>query len=124
MKQNERKGGCEHRRVTESRYVILRIPRPSFHLLLRLWALFDPDPPFTTDQLTVLTAGDEFQIICWERIVGIVAPRSARQNLSPPPCIARWPSSSETVAASIPERAGGRGRHRYELSHCGRLRCA
>jgi hypothetical protein len=35
MKQNERKGGCERRRVTESRYVIPRIPHPSFQLLLR-----------------------------------------------------------------------------------------
>jgi hypothetical protein len=73
MKQNERKGGCERRRVTESRYVILRIPHPSFHLLLRLWALFEPDPPFAADQLTVLTTGDEFEIICWERIFGMVA---------------------------------------------------
>ena len=101
MKQNERNGGCERRRVTESRCVILRIPHPSFHLLLRLLALFDPDPPFTTDRLTVLTAGDEFEIICRERIFGIVVPRSERLSTKPfaTPCIARWPSSSETVAA-------------------------
>ena len=73
MKQNERKGGCERRRAAESRCVILRIPYPMFHRLLRLWALFDPDPLFTTDQLTALTAGDEFEIIDWERIFGIVA---------------------------------------------------
>ena len=73
MKQNGRKGGCELRRVTESRCVILRIPYLMFHRLLRLWALFDADPLFTTDQLTALTAGDEFEIIDGERILGIVA---------------------------------------------------
>jgi hypothetical protein len=35
MTRNEREGGCERRRVTESRYVIPRIPLPSFYLLLR-----------------------------------------------------------------------------------------
>ena len=73
MKQNGRKGGCELRRATESRCGILRIPYPMCHRLLRLWALFDPDPPFATDQLTALTAGDEFEIIDWKRIFGIVA---------------------------------------------------
>jgi uncharacterized protein YbjT (DUF2867 family) len=63
----------ELRRASRSRCVILRIPYPLFHLLLRLWTLFDADPPFTTDQLKALTAGDEFEIIDWERIFGIVA---------------------------------------------------
>jgi hypothetical protein len=53
--------------------VIVKIPYPIFHFLLRLWTLVDPDPPFTTDQLTALIAGDEFEIIDWERIFGIVA---------------------------------------------------
>jgi len=63
----------ELRRATESRCAILRIPYPLFHLLLRLWTLVDSDPPFTTDQLTALTAGDEFEIIDWERIFGVMA---------------------------------------------------
>jgi uncharacterized protein YbjT (DUF2867 family) len=63
----------ELRRATESRSVIVKIPYPIFHFLLRLWTLVDPDPPFTTDQLTALIAGDEFEIIDWERIFGIVA---------------------------------------------------
>ena len=63
----------ELRRATRSRCVIVGIPYPLFHLFLRLWTLVDPDPPFTTDQLKALTAGDEFEIIDWERIFGIVA---------------------------------------------------
>jgi hypothetical protein len=36
-----------------------------FWALLKLYARFDSDPPFTTDQLEALVAGDEFELIPW-----------------------------------------------------------
>jgi hypothetical protein len=42
-------------------------------VLLKIYALFDKNPPFTADQLKALTAGDEFEVIDWEGIFGIKA---------------------------------------------------
>jgi hypothetical protein len=39
--------------------------------LLKIWALFDKNPPFTADQLRALTAGDEFVVIDWPGIFGV-----------------------------------------------------
>ena len=58
----------EIKRATGSRSIILRIPYNLFQLLLWLWGLFDRNPPFTTQQLAALTAGDEFEIIDWPAI--------------------------------------------------------
>jgi hypothetical protein len=41
--------------------------------LLRFWALFDSNPPFTSDQLKALIAGDEFEVIDWPHIFGVRA---------------------------------------------------
>lgn len=38
-----------------------------------MYAWFDRDPPFTAAQLQALTAGDEFEVIDWERIFGVRA---------------------------------------------------
>lgn len=63
----------EIRQATHARCAIVRIPFGLFYLLLKIYALFDSNPPFTADQLTALTAGDEFEVIDWERIFSISA---------------------------------------------------
>jgi nucleoside-diphosphate-sugar epimerase len=61
----------EIRRATGSRTPIVKIPYSLFSLLLRLWALFDRNPPFTAQQLAALTAGDEFEVIDWPAIFSV-----------------------------------------------------
>jgi hypothetical protein len=60
------------KRATGARCVIVRIPYDLFSILLKTWALFDRNPPFTADQLKALTAGDEFEVIDWPSIFGVV----------------------------------------------------
>jgi nucleoside-diphosphate-sugar epimerase len=50
---------------------IVHIPYGLFHLLLRIYALFSGKPPFTSDQLKALTAGDEFQGVDTEEVFGV-----------------------------------------------------
>ncbi|WP_321947707.1 NAD(P)-dependent oxidoreductase [Paraburkholderia sp. J10-1] len=61
------------KRATKARCAIVRIPYGLFDVLLRIYALFDKNPPFTADQLKALTAGDEFEVIDWEGIFDIRA---------------------------------------------------
>lgn len=61
----------EVKKATRSRAVILPIPYRLFHVLLRIWGLFDRDPPFTTQQLAALRADDEFEVIDWPLIFGV-----------------------------------------------------
>lgn len=63
----------EIKRAVHARCAIVRIPYRAFDLLLRLWAAFDPDPPFTTEQLAALVAGDVFDVIDWETTFGVKA---------------------------------------------------
>jgi nucleoside-diphosphate-sugar epimerase len=49
----------------KSKSLILKIPYSLFHFLLWLWALFDKNPPFTTQQLDALCAEDEFEVFDW-----------------------------------------------------------
>ena len=60
------------RRVTGSKTPLLNIPLSFFRTLLRMWALFDRNPPFTADQLDALVAEDEFEIIDWPSIFGVI----------------------------------------------------
>ncbi len=53
------------RRVTRAKTVIAHIPYGLFHWLLKTWAIFDRNPPFTTEQLKALVARDEFEVIDW-----------------------------------------------------------
>jgi hypothetical protein len=39
--------------------------------LLSIWAVFDRDPPFTTQQLSALVARDEFEVIDWPGLFGV-----------------------------------------------------
>ena len=61
------------KRATHARCAIVKIPYSLFYLLLKAYAVFDKNPPFTADQLKALTAGDEFEVIDWESIFGIRA---------------------------------------------------
>lgn len=56
------------RSATAARCLVLKIPYSLFYVLLKIWALFDSNPPFTADQLKALTAGDEFEVIDWPGI--------------------------------------------------------
>jgi nucleoside-diphosphate-sugar epimerase len=47
---------------------VVPIPYQVFRLLLKTYALFDRDPPFTAEQLEALVAGDEFELIPWWEI--------------------------------------------------------
>ncbi|MCW9024895.1 MAG: NAD-dependent epimerase/dehydratase family protein [Gammaproteobacteria bacterium] len=44
---------------------IVHIPVFFFAFLLKIYAFFDDNPPFTASQLTALTAHDEFELIPW-----------------------------------------------------------
>jgi nucleoside-diphosphate-sugar epimerase len=61
------------RRVTGAQARLVHIPVGLFAALLRTWALFDSNPPFTADQLRALVAHDEFEVIDWPGIFGVKA---------------------------------------------------
>ena len=52
---------------------IVKIPYRLFHLLLATWALFDRNPPFTTQQLAALVAPDDFEVIDWPTLFSVKA---------------------------------------------------
>jgi nucleoside-diphosphate-sugar epimerase len=54
-----------------SRTPIVRIPYRLFWYLLRLYAVFDRDPPFTTRQLEALVIPETFPVIAWGEIFAI-----------------------------------------------------
>lgn len=60
------------KQATKSKTLILSIPYWLFHALLRTWSVFDSNPAFTADQLAALVARDEFEVIDWPGIFGIV----------------------------------------------------
>jgi nucleoside-diphosphate-sugar epimerase len=59
------------KKVTGAKAIILKIPYSIFYTLLWIWALFDKNPPFTTQQLKALIAKDEFEVIDWPKIFGV-----------------------------------------------------
>lgn len=61
------------RRVTSSKTLIVRIPYGLFWLLLKGYALFDRDPPFTTKQLEALVTPDVFPVKDWPETFGVEA---------------------------------------------------
>ena len=58
----------EIKHATGAGALIVKIPYRLFYALLWVWALFDKNPPFTTQQLEALTAEDEFEVIDWPGI--------------------------------------------------------
>lgn len=61
----------EIKRATQARTMIVKIPYGLFYVLLWIWAWFDSDPPFTTQQLAALVGKDEFEVIDWPGIFGV-----------------------------------------------------
>lgn len=61
----------EIRAATGSRTPIVRLPYHLFYFLLWLWARFDSNPPFTTQQLAALVAKDEFEVMDWPGEFGV-----------------------------------------------------
>lgn len=61
------------KRTTGAGAVVLPIPYALFWLLLRAYAVFDSNPPFTTKQLKALVTPDEFELIPWWEIFGVTA---------------------------------------------------
>jgi nucleoside-diphosphate-sugar epimerase len=61
------------RDVCKARTTIVRIPYWAFWALLKLFAIFDRDPPFTTDQLKALVTPDVFEVIDWPNLFGVKA---------------------------------------------------
>jgi nucleoside-diphosphate-sugar epimerase len=57
--------------AVHARCWIVNIPYGFFSYLLKAWALFDKNPPFTADQLQALTAGDEFVVIDWPTLFDV-----------------------------------------------------
>ena len=55
----------------EAKCLILNIPYGLFDFLLKVWSLFDRNPPFTSEQLKALTAGDEFEMIDWPALFNV-----------------------------------------------------
>ena len=53
--------------------MIVRIPYSMFWVLLKVYALFDKDPPFTTKQLEALVIPEEFELIPWWDIFNVPA---------------------------------------------------
>lgn len=59
------------KRETGARALVTPIPYALFWLMLKTYALFDRDPPFTTQQLEALVTPDEFELISWWDIFGV-----------------------------------------------------
>lgn len=59
------------KKATHAKAIIMKIPYGLFYALLWFWALFDKNPPFTTQQLQALVAKDEFEVIDWPKIFGV-----------------------------------------------------
>ena len=67
----------EIRRATRARAWLLNLPIGAFSSLLRLWSVFDRNPPFTADQLRALVAHDEFEVIDWPALFEVIPTRFA-----------------------------------------------
>jgi nucleoside-diphosphate-sugar epimerase len=61
------------RDACKARTNIVRIPCGVFWWLLRLYTLFDKNPPFTTKQLEALVVSDIFQVLDWPKIFDVKA---------------------------------------------------
>ena len=59
------------KRIAKGRAAIVHIPYRLFWALLWLYARFDRDPPFTTNQLEALVIPEVFPVIDWPAIFGV-----------------------------------------------------
>jgi nucleoside-diphosphate-sugar epimerase len=61
------------KRATIARARIVKIPYSAFWLMLKMNALFDKDPAFTSKQLEALVTPDVFEVIDWPSIFSVRA---------------------------------------------------
>lgn len=61
------------KKVTGETTPVVKIPYWLFAGLLRTYALFDRNPPFTVNQLKALVTPDIFEVIDWPKIFGVPA---------------------------------------------------
>ena len=61
------------RHATGAKAALVHVPYPVFRWLLRVYAVFDRDPPFTVSQLRALVTPDQFELIPWWDIFGVPA---------------------------------------------------
>jgi nucleoside-diphosphate-sugar epimerase len=61
------------KRATGARTPIIRIPYSLFWMLLKIYAVVDRNPPFTTKQLEALVTPDVFELIDWPEIFNVPA---------------------------------------------------
>lgn len=61
----------EIKQAIGAKTLIVKIPYHLFYLLLKTWAVFDNNPPFTALQLKALVAPDEFEVINWPEIFAV-----------------------------------------------------
>ncbi|MFL6090654.1 MAG: NAD-dependent epimerase/dehydratase family protein [Aeromicrobium sp.] len=59
------------RTAVRAKTLLVYIPVPLFGALLRVWSIFDKNPPFTDQQLRALVAGDEFETTDWPGRFGV-----------------------------------------------------
>jgi nucleoside-diphosphate-sugar epimerase len=59
--------------VSGAKSTIVRIPYAMFWALLKTYAVFDKNPPFTVKQLEALVTPDVFEVIDWPCIFGVKA---------------------------------------------------
>jgi nucleoside-diphosphate-sugar epimerase len=56
------------KRAVKSRALVIKIPYRLFYILIKIWTIFDKNPPFTVQQLEALIIKEEFNIIDWPKI--------------------------------------------------------
>ena len=61
----------EIKKIQKSKTLIIKIPYIFFYILLKIWALFDRNPPFTIYQLKALTIPEVFPTADWESIFNV-----------------------------------------------------
>jgi nucleoside-diphosphate-sugar epimerase len=59
------------KKAIQSNTIIIKIPYKLFYWLIKVWSIFDKEPPFTTQQLEALVTKEEFEIIDWPQIFGV-----------------------------------------------------
>lgn len=61
------------KRAIGAKAIIVRIPYEAFALMLRTYAVFSKNPPFTEKQLKALSTPDVFEIIDWPGVFEVRA---------------------------------------------------
>jgi nucleoside-diphosphate-sugar epimerase len=67
--------------------LLLHIPVCLFSFLLKVWSIFDKNPPFTDSQLKALITKEEFEIIDWPHVFNVTPtafPRAIEETFQHP----------------------------------------